>query len=219
MMYCLKIMPNVPIRGFLMNKKIIYLASMALLTACAPKVQQLSELEAPPKNLETQTAQADKLKSSTPISSFNISGAIAAKSHKKGWTATINWAQQDANHYQIRFMGPLGGQTVIIEKQNSIITYREGNKKLSSTNGDDLLQKQTGIRLPVNNLYYWVRGIPAPGSVQSSSHNSTGQLTSLDQAGYHINYTQYITVNNQVLPSKIRLEGHDLMIKMVIKHF
>ncbi|MDP3704767.1 MAG: lipoprotein insertase outer membrane protein LolB [Legionellaceae bacterium] len=206
----------------------VFLTAMTFLTACAPsKTLQTSEMdttklqpktEQPTKPLN-QTEQTKASKNITVPSSFELSGAIAARNHKKGWTATLNWMQKGPSQYQIRLIGPLGGQTVMIEKQGSVITYREDAKKVTSTNGDDLLQKQTGIHLPVNNLYYWVRGIPAPGAVQSTTHNPTGQLSTLKQAGYTIDYNQYMPVGNATLPSKIRLQGHDLMIKLIIKHW
>lgn len=194
---------------------------LALLTACAPpKMHQVSELNAP-QSTTTPRAQQPKItqQSATTLSAFELSGAIAAKHHNKGWTATLSWIQQGPNQYQIRFIGPLSGQTVMIEKQHAVITYREGEKKLTSTNGDDLLQQQTGIHLPVNNLYYWVRGIPAPGAVQSAQRNETNQLTTLKQAGYTMNYTHYMPVGNRTLPNKIQLQGHDMMIKLVIKRW
>ncbi|MDP3562719.1 MAG: lipoprotein insertase outer membrane protein LolB [Legionellaceae bacterium] len=203
-------------------KKISYLilASITLLTACAPKTPQVSGLESTPsQSITTQQQQAIVTKSTAIPSSFELSGGIAAKSHKKGWTATANWKQSGPNQYQISLMGPLGGQSVMIEKQNGVVSYREGNKKLTSNNADDLLQKQTGIRLPVSNLYYWVRGIPAPGAVQSATRNANNQLVTLRQAGYTIDYTDYMSAGSIILPHKIRLQGHDVMVKLVIKRW
>src|SRR4051794_8433828 len=34
------------------------------------------------------------------ISSWDLSGALAARSNNKGWTAAINWLQQGSNNYQ-----------------------------------------------------------------------------------------------------------------------
>lgn len=155
----------------------------------------------------------------TSLSSWEISGAIAAKNQKKGWTAALNWLQRGANQYQIRLFGPLGGGTVIIEKNGSIITLRDGPKKRSSNNADELLRKETGVRLPVKDLYYWVRGLPAPGATQALRRTSDNRLISFNQAGYTINYTEYTSTGGMILPSKIRLQGHGVMIKLVIKRW
>lgn len=153
------------------------------------------------------------------ISSWDLSGAIAARNKTKSWTASINWQQQGPNRYQIRLLGPLGGGTIVVEKQGNVVTYRDGPKKIASSDADKLLFAQTGVRLPVNSLYYWVRGIPAPGNVNSEKHATGGATSELHQDGYTITYLQYTLVNNTPLPTKIRLEGRGVMIKLVIKHW
>ncbi|MCL9685267.1 lipoprotein insertase outer membrane protein LolB [Legionella maioricensis] len=188
--------------------------SFCLLTACAPPPQPAEEL---PTN---KVIPLEKRKSETAtISSWQIQGAMAAKNKAKGWSATMNWVQHGPSSYQIRLMGPLGGGTVVINKNGSVITFKDGAKTSTSTNADELLLKQTGIRLPVNNLYYWVRGLPAPGGVQSEQHDKYNHLVQLKQNGYTINFTKYTSVKGIDLPSMIRLDGNGVMVKVVIKNW
>lgn len=187
--------------------------SFCLLTACAPP-RPAEEL---PVN---KVVPLEKRKAETAtISSFEIKGAMAAKTKSKGWSATMNWVQQGAGSYQIRLMGPLGGGAVAINKSGSVVTFKDGPKTATSSNADELLLKQTGIRLPVNNLYYWVRGLPAPGGIQSEQHDQFNHLTQLRQSGYTINFTKYTSVKGIDLPSMIRLEGNGVMVKVVIKNW
>lgn len=151
------------------------------------------------------------------VSAWEIRGAIAARHKNNGWTATLNWLQNGPSNYQLRLYGPLGGGAVKISRQGSMVTYQDGTKKESSTNAAQLLQEQTGIRLPVNNLYYWIRGLQAPGSVQSEEHDNYNHLSQLSQAGYLITYLSYTSVNGIDLPSKIKLTGHGVSIKLIIK--
>lgn len=196
-----------------MIKKMLVTLPVLLLTACAPP-KPAAEL---PTN-ELMPVAKREAKTAT-VSSFELSGAMAAKNSKKAWTASINWLQRGAGNYQIRLMGPLGGGTVIIDKKGSEVSFRDGPKTVHSSNADELLFKQTGIRLPVNNLYYWVRGLPAPGPVGSRQQDNYNHLTSLNQAGYHIDYTRYTSVKGIDLPSMIRLEGHGVMVKLIIKNW
>ena len=200
--------------------KLIGIFSICGLTACAPKITP--EFTAENKQLlntpQVPSTSKTKLKATT-VSAWEISGAIAARNKKKGWTASLNWMQREANQYQIRLFGPLGGGTVLIEKNDNVVTYVDGPKKVTSANADDLLQQQTGVRLPVHDLYYWVRGLPAPGTVQSSKYDQNANLMFLAQAGYTISYSNYTSINNVDLPGKIQLQGHDVTIKLVIKRW
>lgn len=194
--------------------KHLSILSFCLLTACTPPPQPAEEL---PTN---KIIPLEKRKAETAtISSWQIQGAMAAKNKAKGWSATMNWAQQGPSSYQIRLMGPLGGGAVVINKKGNTITFQDGAKSSTSTNADELLAKQTGIRLPVNNLYYWVRGLPAPGSVQGEQHDRYNHLVLLKQSGYTINFAKYTSVKGIDLPSMIRLDGNGVMIKVVIKNW
>ena len=188
------------------------LTHLALITACSPPTQTLEQIEPGVNTSNPQVMQSPK-----DISAWIISGGIAAKNHKKTWTASLNWQQQGPHQYEIRLFGPLGGGTVLIEKHGAEVIYRDGDRTVSSKNPDALLYQETGVHLPVSNLYYWVRGIPAPGPHTSTNHN--GQLLTLNQAGYQLQYTEYTTVNNMVLPTKIQLEGHGERVKLVIKQW
>jgi len=191
--------------------KRLIIVSTCLLTACAPP----RPAEEPPTNrvipLEERKAET------ATISSWNIHGGIAAKNKTKGFTATINWAQSGPSSYQIRLVGPLGGGSIIINRKGGNVTYQDGPKVYRSNSAEELLQKHTGVRLPVNSLYYWVRGLPAPGSVQSEKHDKYNHLIQLRQAGYTVNFTKFTSVRGIDLPSMIRLDGQGVMIKVVVK--
>ncbi|MBI2785170.1 MAG: outer membrane lipoprotein LolB [Legionella longbeachae] len=193
--------------------KQLLIIPICLLTACAPP-RPAAEL---PENKVIPVEQR-KAKTAT-VSSWEIQGSMAAKNKTKGWSAAMNWVQHGPNSYKIRLMGPLGSGTVLIDKTGDGITFQDGSKKVTSHNADELLAQQTGIRLPVNNLYYWVRGLPAPGSVEAEHRDQYNHLAQLKQNGYTINFTKYTAVKGIDLPSMIRLEGNGVMIKVVIQNW
>ncbi|KTC72410.1 outer membrane lipoprotein LolB [Legionella birminghamensis] len=179
------------------------------------------------KGVIGKNARAEKANSSTAvaktaansISSWEVSGAMAARSKNKAWSASVNWVQRGASNYQIRLFGPLGSGTVLIQKQGGQVSFRDGPKSASSSNAEQLLLQQTGVRLPVSSLYYWVRGVPAPGKVQSAVKDSSGYLSLLRQAGYTIQYLGYTKAGNAYLPSQIKLQGNGVFIKFIIKRW
>jgi outer membrane lipoprotein LolB len=188
--------------------------SLGLLTACTTPMPPATEA---PQN-QPLPLQERKAQTAT-ISSWSLTGAMSAKNAKKAWSASVNWQQQGSNHYQMRLMGPLGGGTVLIERQGGAVTYKDGPKTATSSNSDELLLQQTGVRLPVNSLYYWVRGLPAPGSVQTTKYDEFNHLKMLKQNGYTINYETYTATSKGDLPCKMLLVGNGVTIKFVIKNW
>ncbi|KTC76807.1 lipoprotein insertase outer membrane protein LolB [Legionella brunensis] len=211
-----------------------YGSSKATTTETAPMAEQTTATniekttdkslttKAQANNAAIETIKTTKIaatSSASAVSSWEISGAMAARSKKKGWNVSINWLQRGMGHYQIRLFGPLGSGTVLINKTGGVITFRDGPKTASSSNAEELLKQQTGIRLPVNSLYYWVRGLPAPGHVQGEKRDDAHRLLVLKQSGYIIDYGQYTSVGKTVLPSVIKLQGNGVFIKLVIKRW
>ncbi|HAF87453.1 MAG: outer membrane lipoprotein LolB [Legionellaceae bacterium] len=209
--------------------KLLSFSLWGLLIACSPPpasfdISQLHTTKTP-ASTSTKTAD-DAIKTPTAASlvttkpaSWDLTGAIAARSQAKSWTAAINWLQRQKHTYQIRLNGPLGSGAILIEKNGRQVIFRDGPRLIRSTNADALLKQQTGIRLPVSYLYYWVRGLPAPGPVTLMKKNAAGQLILLKQAGYRIEYLGYTKVNDTQLPHAIRLNGSDIFMKLVIKQW
>lgn len=194
--------------------KIINVIPFCLLAACTPlKKPTEYPLATTKASIEQKAGVA---REASVVTSWALSGAIAARNKNKSWTASLKWIQNGPANYQIHLAGPLSAGTVIIERNGAMVTYRDGPKTMSSNNAEQLLMKQTGIRLPVNHLYYWIRGLSESGSHLTEASSPVAQIT---QDGYTVQYLQYTRVNGVILPSKIKLEGHGVIIKVVIKQW
>jgi outer membrane lipoprotein LolB len=212
---------------------------LSVLTACTPySIMHHDSVQLPPtttiipKDSSIEPASSSSLMHSASILhnddsrnkestrlSWDLLGAIAARDKNNSWSASINWLQKDANNYQIRLSGPLGGGSVLIDKKGDVINFRNGSKSVSSTNATVLLQQQTGVSLPVSSLYYWIRGLIAPGAVQLVKRDKNHHLLALKQNGYTINYSTYSTVTGISLPNQVILQGHGIFVKLVIKQW
>ena len=193
---------------------------LILTTACSTtKSPTESPNSLQEKNLPNKINQNSPHQQASALTSWEINGSMAAHHNKKGWTASFNWRQHGADNYQIRLFGPLGGGTVLIDRQNGITTYRDGPEAKSDRNANALLKQKTGVALPVNDLYYWARGIPAPGSSTIIKRDASNHPEVFAQAGYTISYPSATSVQGYHLPKKIRIEGNNVLIKVAIKQW
>lgn len=151
------------------------------------------------------------------IKAWNISGALAARGNGKSVTASFNWRQSGPENYQIHLFGPLGSGSVRIDRHAGVTTYRDGPKKATDSNSARLFKQETGVTLPVEHLYYWVRGLPAPGSIQAVQRDAAGSLQSFQQGGYHVMCSNYMEAHGLRLPGKIQIQGSQVMIKVIVK--
>jgi outer membrane lipoprotein LolB len=89
--------------------------------------------------------------------------------------------------------------------------------RYDAPNPEVLLEEQLGWKLPVSNLAWWVRGLPAPDSKSRLTLDGDSRLASLEQDGWKVDYTTYTQQNGFWLPERIKLSGTDLDVTLVIK--
>tara|TARA_B100000989_G_scaffold298701_1_gene289268 strand:+ start:10656 stop:11108 length:453 start_codon:yes stop_codon:yes gene_type:complete len=145
-----------------------------------------------------------------------LAGAMAVNDGQQARSASINWRQQ-ANNYTIRIFGPLGvGNNIITGSPKGVSLLNANQQRFNAATASQLLQQQTGWQVPIESLFYWVRGIPKPGVGYDKSLDGQQRLSQLQQQGWHIDYRHYTKVGNVDLPDKIFLSQGPLKVKLAI---
>lgn len=135
-------------------------------------------------------------------------------------SAYFDWQQQPSN-YSIHLFGPLGqGSTLIKQRGRKVTLEQQGQPTLSARTPEALMQESLGWWLPVHDLTYWVRGIPAPDSlVQSQQRSPDGTLQHLQQAGWQLTYSSYQQIGQWQLPTKIIAEREQIRLILVLNEW
>ena len=179
-----------------------------------------SKHSAPPSAETTTTPPpVAVIKKTRQLSSWEIQGLMAVKSPKKSFSANLIWLQQGPHHYHLRLMGPFGNGTVLINRQGENVTYQDDHTRITAPEASSLLYKKTGVRLPVDALYHWIKGLPTAAPITQATYDKQHHLLTLQQQGYILQYASYESINGYALPKKITLNGHHLMVKLIIKHW
>jgi outer membrane lipoprotein LolB len=165
---------------------------------------------APETVMPVKSAQSNIKK----LHAWNIQGAIAINAPQKGANASFAWLQQ-YRHYTVNIFGPLGTNHILLEGDDQFALLKTPNIVRRSRNAETLLQEHLGWYIPVNNLYYWIRGLPAMGE-KHAMYNAQGQLVALDQQGWHVEYKMYGQFDGLDVPMLIELQHVGLAIRIVI---
>lgn len=195
------------------DKRTLFLVVVALLlmNACAtsPSSQFVTNSPWPQRKANLSTLQ-----------SWQLSGRVSITSKQDGWHATLNWVQQDSV-YTINLIGPLGQGRLRISSDGENVQLRTSDGKVFyAKDADQLLEKTLGLRIPVNGLVYWVRGLPDPLQASVLAGDPQGRLTQLEQNGWVINYLRYAQQEQGIeLPTRIRAHQDEWTVQMVIKNW
>jgi outer membrane lipoprotein LolB len=151
------------------------------------------------------------------IDGWQISGKIGIRAPSDSGSATLFWLQRQ-DYFDIRLAGPLAvGSARISGRTNDVVLDLSTQGSFTSNSAEDLLEKGLGWRLPLTQLFWWVRGLPAPDSPSQVSLDNDSQLNRLEQDGWQIQYLSYIEQDGYSLPERIKLQGQDLQVTLVIK--
>ena len=200
------------------------LGALLLLSACSSQAPQ-PHLDAPVLSWEQRKQQL------TPIERWSVLGKISIRTPDDTTSANLNWSQ-NRDHYRIYMAGPLGQGAVNIEGSDRLGTTLDiSGERYRAASPEALLQQQLGWAVPVTQIPYWIRGLPAPEQPHIKVLDHYNQLEQLHQNGWTIRYLGYqpsVTTGSDTadsslqaqLPRKIELKhGDQLRLLLVLKQW
>ncbi|MCX2794263.1 lipoprotein insertase outer membrane protein LolB [Microbulbifer thermotolerans] len=194
------------------SAQLVLILTALLLGACAGQRPQPSQIPAPAASPAAQ------------LQHWTIKGKLGVRSPNENGSANLTWQQQAASDYRIHLSGPLGaGSTVITGSPAGIRLQRGGDPPMEARNAEELTTQTLGWPLPVNEMFYWVRGLAAPGPASQQQRNAQGQLQSLQQAGWQLIFSDYQNRGAYVLPTRINASTQGaagpVTVKLIIKEW
>jgi outer membrane lipoprotein LolB len=148
---------------------------------------------------------------------WQFRGDILLKMPQRKLSANVYW-QQQSDAYHLVLFGPFGVGAVSLEGQPGKVSLKDSQgKKYSAQTPEALMQEQLGWSLPVSSLYYWVRGLPAPGPITGVHHDAYHRIDMLEQQGWLIHYTAYQRVQALELPQEITFTRDQVFMDLTIE--
>ena len=192
--------------------KYLALPLLLLLTACSSAPERPDNGLSPEENWQLRQQQLSQLEQ------WKLSGRLAVLNDHEAWHMTLEW-QQRADHYAMNIIAPLGQGSVQLQGDaHGVVLQTEDEPPVRSASPEALLQQQLGWRVPVSALRYWVRGLAAPGERQYTL-DTAGQLTTLQQNGWHIEFFDYTPRAGHALPRKVFVSNPQATVKLVISQW
>ncbi|AWM81383.1 outer membrane lipoprotein LolB [Gammaproteobacteria bacterium ESL0073] len=193
-------------------RSLALIGTLLLMTGCGLFSHQ-EKSDTPEQNWQQHQAKISTL------DTWQVDGKVGIKAGKESGSATLAWLQQ-FNYYDIRLSGPMGrGATRIVGQKGNVSIEIAGQGKYSATTPEQLLQEQLGWNIPISNLVWWIKGLPAPETPYTYKLNAENQLQELKQDDWTIQYQKYQDNNGYWLPERIIAEGQDIRVTIVLKQW
>ncbi len=216
--------------SILHTRRALVIAAALLISACASQTSTIDSK--PPTNLEPETTQpipkAPKVLTEWEtyqqvmgsIDRWQVQGKLGVRLPDNSGSVYFNWKQRPTD-FAIHLSGPLGQGTSWIRGDHQRVSLEQSDRAtIFADTPEELMHHSLGWWLPVSQLYYWIRAIPAPDSnPQSLSRHEDGTVKTLAQNDWQLEYSRYKSINGWPLPSKVIARHKDIKLTFIIKNW
>ncbi len=202
-------------------RTVFIIFSLLTLGACS-QIPASSTSKPTVKPVNQQTAWQKRQAYVKSKQSWNLNSKVALRYGEENVSFRLNWLQQPAFNYVMQIINPLTGAMIarLTRKSGGVSLLADNGRVYRDTNEERLLQKQSGLSLPVKGMQYWVRGIPSPNhKIDAVQLDAMGRPQVLQQAGWKINYSRYANNSYNAMPNRVVLtrSKDNVSVKMIAK--
>ncbi|NGZ13266.1 lipoprotein localization protein LolB [Vibrio aestuarianus] len=193
------------------KRLIVAFFTFGVLFGCSSLPEQITSVE-----WQSHQQQLQK------ITQYQVSGKLGYISPQQRQSLNFFWQkQQDSSQLRLStFLGQTVLNLSITPQGATAETYDD--QVLSAVNVDALVYQLTGLEIPIEQLQYWLLGLP--NQADSYQLNDSNTLAFLDKTiaatPWHLDYQQYqfqqFADQTIPLPSKMKLKQANTSLNIVI---
>lgn len=188
------------------------LAVLALAACATP-----GTVDGTPANAQQRALYEAHAAAVRAIEQWALDGKLAISDGEDGGSGKLEW-RTGPDLVELDFRGALGRGAWQLE-------IRPGLAVLSLANGDTwearevstLVHNQVGWRVPVDALGWWVRGLAAPGAVESQYFDDAGRMVRLSQQGWEVEYKRYGQFSGVTMPTRLEARSGERHVRLVMR--
>lgn len=183
--------------------KILILLSTLLLVGCSNEL----DLGAPAKPQHfVVEAPAVRAKALYALQSYRAMGAFSVKVKGSQRIVNFNWYHRGTKTYSLKLSTAGDFFEAVLKNYHGQITYWKDPAHFVRVRSlRNFMLAEMGWYIPLNDFFYWMRGVPLPGTHPTVKYDGFGHLLELTQAGWTIHYARYINYGDYDLPTMLRV--------------
>jgi outer membrane lipoprotein LolB len=188
----------------------LWLVALMLLAGCVstPPPRPTESLPWPQRRAQLQA-----------LDPFGLTGRVAVAAGTEGFSAHLSWAQKGART-TVQLNGPLGiGGIHVVADAGVLHVENSQGQRLEDAQARDELKAKLGFDPPLGSLRYWILGVPDPGTPSMETVGPDQRLASLEQNGWQIVYSNYMSAGQSWLPQRLALQRGDVRVRVIVDHW
>jgi len=189
------------------------------LAGCSNQPQQGATLDDAAK----QQLWKKRIQTLSKQQSWKLSGRASVTYRDDNYPFGLEWQQQNVNSHQLLIRHPVTqNQLAKLVSNNKMVTLTtDKGAVLKDSSAERLIERQMRVKIPVDGMQSWVRGIAAPEyPVTKIVLDNSGRPTTIEQAGWSVRYGAYESASTAALPNTIsisRSQPENVRVKVRVK--
>ena len=147
---------------------------------------------------------------------YSLTGRVAVAARGEGFSGALRY-QQEPRRSDLALDGPLGmgGIRVVLAGDALAITNSKG-EQLDGLAARAELEESLGFPMPIEELRWWLLGIPAPGEATVDADSVSGEIRSFQQAGWKVSIESRAPALGFGLPQRLTATRDGARMKLLV---
>jgi outer membrane lipoprotein LolB len=150
---------------------------------------------------------------------YALNGKVAVAANGQGFTAALRYRQQP-QRADLALDGPLGigGMRIALEEHSLAVTNSRG-EALDGEAARAEIERRLGFELPLDELRWWLLGLPAPGQSDVEAAPDSGEIRGFVQNGWHVAINTRAAALGFALPQRLTAERGGARLKLFVERW
>lgn len=153
------------------------------------------------------------------LDNFSLTGRVAVAANGQGFSGNLRYRQQ-VRRADVALDGPLGmgGLRMALDGDRLNVSTSKGDQ-LDGPEARAELERRLGFELPLDQLRWWLLGIPAPGESVLDQDAASGEIRGFQQQGWSVNINSRAPAMGFSLPQKLTATRDGTRLKLLIENW
>ncbi|MBR7890012.1 outer membrane lipoprotein LolB [Marinomonas sp. A79] len=154
------------------------------------------------------------------ITKWETSGRVGIRTQDDAISGNFSW-ERDPKTFALDIVGPFGQGAIKLNKNaEGVVSLAYDDVVKIGSDPAALLQQELGWAFPVDQVTFWIRGLPSPTSPAQLNHDPDSNLLStIEQDGWLITYNNFTDVNGLALPQKMQVSNPPFKVNLIINQW
>ncbi|WP_417616338.1 lipoprotein insertase outer membrane protein LolB [Oceanisphaera sp.] len=185
---------------------ILFVLALLWLSGCAYKAERAPA--------GSWLAQKNSL---AQLEQWQLSARLGIITADERGSLSLFW-RQNSDDYRMNLTNVVGKRVFDLNRRgNRVQLIDSEGRQHQATDARELVQRLTGWDLPVEQLSYWIKGLPGPTDLVT--YDQHGRPQTINAHGWQLRYLGYTQIEGLWLPSRLDLSHQGTKLRLAINQW